>query len=117
LINIKLPWPPTVNTYYTIARNRKILSKRGREYKKEVAVLLLNEDRSVTGRVEVYIDAFPPDKRKRDIDNIIKPLLDCLTDASVWGDDSQVDVLRIRRKEITKPGYVRVYISEIGQDT
>ena len=67
-------------------------------------------------RIEVYIDAYPPDKRKRDIDNILKPILDCLTDAAIWDDDSQVDVLRIRRMEIAKPGYVRVYISEIGQD-
>jgi len=33
---IELPWPPTVNTYYTVARGRKILSKKGRAYKEAV---------------------------------------------------------------------------------
>jgi len=113
MINILLPWPPTVNTYYTIARGRKILSKRGRNYKKDAWLELPNGGETLTGRLEVNIDAYPPDKRRRDIDNIVKPILDVLTDAKVWEDDSQVDILRIRRKQIEKPGYVRVYISEI----
>ena len=114
MINIRLPWPPTVNTYYTIARGRKILSKKGRDYKKYAMPLWTGD--LVSGQVEVNIEAHPPDKRKRDLDNILKPILDLLTNNGVWKDDSQVDVLRIRRRHIAKPGYVRVYITEIGDD-
>ena len=118
MINIRLPWPPTVNTYYTIARGRKILSKKGREYKIAAAGALYRAIPwpRADGRLEVLIDAYPPDKRRRDIDNIVKPILDSLTDCGIWDDDSQVDILRIRRKQIEKPGYVRVYISEIEGD-
>ena len=114
MINIKLPWPPTVNTYYGIVRGRKILSKRGREYKIQAAVECLRQKapRPLTQRLEVNIEAYPPDKRKRDLDNIIKPLLDALQDYGMF-DDEQIDILRIRRRAIEKPGYVRVYISEI----
>lgn len=112
MINLKLPWPPTVNTYYTIARNRKILSKRGREYKKTT----LEVGPELTGRLEVRIDAYPPDRRKRDLDNIVKPILDLLTDNKVWTDDELIDILTIRRKEIKKPGEVRVYIEEIEDE-
>ena len=115
LINIRLPWPPTINTYYTIARGRKILSKKGREFKKAAAAELLIQQppKGLTGRLEVNIDVFPPDRRRRDIDNLCKATVDSLQDYGVFFDDEQIDILRIRRKQIEKPGYVRVYISEI----
>lgn len=114
MINIRLPWPPTVNTYYTVARNRKILSKKGREYK--LNALTIKRKRRILGRLEVNIDAYPPDRRKRDMDNILKPILDVLGDAGVYADDSQIDILRVRRRDVEKPGYVRVYISEIESE-
>lgn len=115
MINLRLDWPPTVNTYYTVARNRKILSSRGRAFKSNAAGDLLEQKapKGLDGKLEVNIDAYPPDKRKRDLDNIVKPVLDVLTNYGAWGDDSQVDVLRVRRMAISKPGYVRVHISEL----
>ena len=112
MINVKLPWPPTINHYYTIARGRKVLSKWARVYKQQCAVELILQDapKNITARLEVNIDAYPPDKRKRDLDNIIKPLLDAIQDYGMF-DDEQIDILRIRRRE--KGGYVRVHISEI----
>ena len=41
-------------------------------------------------RYRVEIIAFPPDRKKRDVDNLIKPTLDALTRAGVWADDSLV---------------------------
>ena len=112
MINVKLPYPPTVNHYYTIARGRKILSTKGRAYKDTCGIELILQDapKNLTARLEVNIDAYPPDRRKRDMDNIIKPLLDALQNYGMF-DDEQIDILRIRRKE--KGGYVRVHISEI----
>ena len=114
MINLRLHWPPTVNTYYTVARGRKILSTRGRNYKNNGAIDLLHQKapRLLRGRLEVNIEAYPPDRRKRDLDNIVKPLLDCMQDYGMF-DDEQIDILRIRRREVKKPGHVRVYVSEI----
>ena len=36
-------------------------------------------------------------RRRRDLDNILKSLLDSLTHAGVWEDDSQITDLRIRK--------------------
>ncbi|KKK72643.1 hypothetical protein LCGC14_2901820 [marine sediment metagenome] len=115
VINIRLQWPPTVNNYTTVARGRKILSDRGRKYKRRSILELMEQHapRGLKGRLEVKIDAYPPDKRKRDLDNLCKPILDSLQDYGMFADDEQIDVLRIRRREITRPGHVRVYISEI----
>ena len=117
MVNVRLPWPPTVNTYYAVVRGRKILSKKGRAFKKSAKESLMVQKcpKAQTGRIEVNIEASPPDRRKRDIDNLVKPILDALTDYGAWEDDAQVDVLRVRRRKIEKPGYVRVHISEIAE--
>ena len=52
-------------------------------------------------RLFVKIVAYMPDRRRRDLDNILKALFDALTHAGVWSDDSQIDAISlIRAKEI-----------------
>lgn len=112
MINVGVPWPPSVNHYYTVSRGRKILSKKGREYKKEAAALLCEQGapRDLEGRLEVSIDAYPPDRRPRDVDNLLKPILDALQDYGMFN-DSQIDDLRIRRMDVG--GCIRVRIGTI----
>ena len=111
---ITLPWPPTVNHYYTVARGRKILSKRGREYKISSSVEMLRQKISRyqdKGPYCISINAHPPDKRRRDLDNLLKPILDALVDYGAIEDDSQVDDLRIQRFNPVKGGRIEVLIS------
>ncbi len=110
---IKLPWPPTINTYYSVARGRKILSKRGRRYKIEAKICLLEQrvNRDLVGPYTICIHARPPDKRKRDLDNILKVLLDSLTEYGAISDDSQIDDLRIIRFAPVKGGEISILLS------
>ena len=111
---LTLPWPPTANTYYRHVGAEVKISEKGRVYRKLVAdqVLIQRGAKLFTGRLEVLIHAFPPDKRKRDLDNLFKSLLDSLTKAGVWLDDSQIDSLKIVRKTIG--GMVQVHVREIA---
>ena len=113
MIQITLPWPPTVNTYYRSFNGRTLISAKGREYAKAVAdqVLIQRAGKLLEGRIEVRIEAWPPDKRKRDLDNLFKSLLDSLTKAGVWLDDSQIDRLSIARGPIG--GMVKVEVSAL----
>lgn len=66
--------------------------------------------KTIYGRVSVEISLHPPDKRKRDLDNYLKGVLDALTHVGIWDDDSQIDKLTIKRGIIVKGGYVDVSI-------
>ncbi|MCG7044530.1 RusA family crossover junction endodeoxyribonuclease, partial [Pseudomonas aeruginosa] len=64
--------------------------------------------------VRVVIHASPPDRRKRDLDNLLKGLLDSLTKAGAWDDDGLVDDLRIVRGEVKAGGEVLVTIEALA---
>lgn len=116
-----LPWPPSVNTYWrhvvTKGKPRTLISKKGREYRKDVCNAILMQKAKpkavVHDRLAVLITAFPPDRRKRDLDNLPKAVLDALTFGQVWGDDSQIDDLRIVRGEIEKGGRIEIQVARI----
>jgi len=107
-----LPWPPTVNHYYTVARGRKILSERGRAYKKECHWIMAGQKvpRYESGKFAIQIIAHPPDRRRRDLDNLLKPVLDALTEYSAITDDSDVDEIHIVRFEPLKGGNLEIEI-------
>jgi crossover junction endodeoxyribonuclease RusA len=65
------------------------------------------------GRLSVEILCYPPDNRKRDLDNLPKAVLDACTHAGVWLDDSQIDHLEITRCDTRRPGHVLVSVKTI----
>lgn len=108
---IILPYPPTVNTYWRRSGRNIHISKRGRKYRQ--AVIDAIEPLSIemmTGRLAVAVMAYMPDKRRRDIDNILKSLLDSMNHAGVFEDDEQIDRLLVQRCGIDKPGRVEVLV-------
>lgn len=88
---ILLPFPPTINTYWrNLATGRTILSERGRKYKRAVAdaILIQRPERfTLRQNVEAEIILYPPDKRRRDIDNYAKAILDALEGTGVLEND------------------------------
>ena len=114
MIEITLPWPPSVNTYWRNFDGRMIISAKGREYRETVGdqMILQKQVKHFTGRLRVEIEAFRPDKRRRDLDNLLKATLDGLAHAGVYEDDSQIIDLRIYwAKDIG--GMLKIKIEEI----
>lgn len=115
---VTLPFPPSVNTITACVRNRKITSKKGREYREAAMVDIAAHGLTLArlaGSLEVSLDLHPPDNRRRDIDNYSKAVLDALTEAGVWHDDEQIDRLHILKcpRDKNNPRVV-VTISQIG---
>lgn len=93
---------------------RVIVSEEARQYKK----LLLGyahiwKRPKLLGRLSVEISAYPPNKRIRDLDNLLKVTLDSLQYAGLFENDSQIDSILIKRKEIVPNGQLFVTLSEI----
>lgn len=120
ILNYTLPYPPSVNTYWRHPSRgplagRHLISQEGRAYREAIRAHVAESSfGKITGPVAVDIEAFFPDRRKRDLDNILKSLLDSLTHAGVWEDDSQIVDLRIR-KGATIAGMVKVQINQVTQ--
>ncbi|MBL4864787.1 MAG: RusA family crossover junction endodeoxyribonuclease [Pseudomonadales bacterium] len=91
-IEITLPWPPSVNGYYrAIVRGKhatQILSAKGRAYKQAVLeIVIADGNPSVLGTVKVTERFYPPDLKKRDIDNHRKAYRDGIENAGVIEND------------------------------
>lgn len=64
------------------------------------------------GSLGIVILASPPDRRRRDLDNILKALLDSIAFAGVVEDDSQFDAICIVRQSPVKDGNLQIVICE-----
>ena len=121
----RLPYPPTVNHYWRTVwkpgwpRPRILISKAGRTYRADVQSKLSAQFGAVPycpGPLKVEIRVQFPDRRKRDLDNLLKGLLDALQQAAVYADDSQIRDLRIYDAgEIVSGGAVDVTITPLNQ--
>ena len=117
MLTLTLPFPPSVNAYYRHVGPRVLISRDGRAYRTLVAMCVADQrgaPRSpLAGRLQIVMRVYPPDRRRRDLDNLRKALWDALTAAGVWLDDSQVDDDRAVRCEPVKGGAVTVQIREL----
>ena len=91
-----------------------IISADGRAYRKAVIdqVLIQRGAKHYVTPLRVTVEAFKPDRRRRDIDNIFKAVGDGLTHAGVWEDDSQIVDLRLYWAD-TLGGKLRITIEEL----
>ena len=108
--------PISYYKYLTQNRFRKYITKEGRVYKKALEDVFIDymiapmglagddsigKDRPIyTEDVSVRIELYLDNKRKNDIDNFVKPILDCMSEI-IFVDDRQVTEL-IARKHYDK---------------
>ena len=111
-----MPWPPSLNGYYRVFKNRQIISKRGREYRK-AAIAHLHEiglaGLKLDGRLAVTMTLHPPTLRRFDCDNYQKSLWDSLTHAQFWLDDEQVDIMTVKKAAKISGGLVVMRVSVV----
>lgn len=95
-MNLLLPYPDSLNRHWRYDRGIVHISRTGQEYRDKVITLCRTERVPKIGTsVSVELWIAPPDKKKRDIDNLTKAVLDALTHAGVWKDDSIVKRLHL----------------------
>ena len=98
-MTLVLPWPPSANHYWKRNGARYFIAPAGVQFRVEVkARCAALGVKPLAGQVAMTVTLVPGDRRRRDIDNVLKPLLDALTHAGAWLDDSQVARLVVERR-------------------
>lgn len=114
LDGVELPYPPSVNHYWKSGRDKRgkpmrYLSAAANDFKRIVG-LLCGRKNAFSGRVGVRVLVWTPDRRVRDLDNLLKGILDSISGAGVILDDCQVDEIHMRREGVFKGGRVQVWL-------
>lgn len=113
MLELELPYPPSVNHYWRHFRGRTVISHNGLIFRDAVrAILARCGVRPLAGRLAVSIEAFPPDRRRRDLDNLLKALGDALEHGGAFHDDNQIVWLLIEKATVVRGGKVVVRITE-----
>lgn len=116
-VQIRLPYPPSVNTYWRKFRNRMVISKRGKQYRAQVAYLIhdlkLMRYFNSGDKLRATLLVYPPDRRRRDIDNVQKAVFDALGGHVLYPDDYQIADIRIKRMTVEKHGLIYAQIKRI----
>lgn len=125
MIELTLPWPPSVNHYKKIGA--LVRTHKGKIYQARVNTtstttfyflvrqIIAKEGVKSFNRatIALEVDAYPPDRRKRDLDGILKVLLDSLQRGGLFEDDYQVARLVVTRKDTIPQGKVVVRVSQL----
>ncbi|OOF53856.1 RusA family crossover junction endodeoxyribonuclease [Rodentibacter genomosp. 2] len=116
-LTLDLPYPPSVNHYWRHTRRGvHYISDEGKKYRDKVFLTCMGYlpfKKPVSISVEVYF----PDKRKRDLDNLGKVLLDSLVQAKIIEDDcwQSVPELKWKAMGVEKCGRIVVRFEELEQ--
>lgn len=118
-LNLILPFPPSVNSYWRSPNSgplagSHLISAKGRSFRSAVIASVIEQlhqfPKPRADDVDIALVLYPPDNRRRDLDNYLKALLDALTHAGIWGDDSQIKRLLVEWGSVTKKGQVKITI-------
>jgi crossover junction endodeoxyribonuclease RusA len=128
-VTLELPYPQSINHYKRIGR--LVRTKAGKLYQARYNspdtnafyLVVASRIRSQglcgafkgTNSLEAQLDVYPPDKRHRDLDNVLKIVLDSLQRGLLISDDYLITRLLVNRCVIIPGGKVVVRISELEE--
>jgi Holliday junction resolvase RusA-like endonuclease len=116
MVEFHLPYPPSVNHYWRRVGARTLISRGGRAFRVAVCSLLAARGvRPLSGPLVVDVLIHPPDRRRRDIDNVQKALLDALQHGGAYSDDSQIVRLTIEKGQPVEGGKTIVQIRKVSE--
>lgn len=107
-IYLTLPYPPSVNGIWRGGKGgRHFLSPKYKAWKTEAAYVARSQTTArISGPFAIQINAVRPDKRRRDLDNILKTLMDLVVFCGITDDDSECQYIEMRWAEKGPPIWI-----------
>ncbi len=101
--SIILPFPPSVNSLFRNVTGRdgkprgRVVTKKYKAWREEAAQALFEQEpiARFTGPISLTLALGRPDKRKRDISNLVKAVEDLIVTHGIIADDSDVQRLSV----------------------
>jgi crossover junction endodeoxyribonuclease RusA len=92
MIELQLPLPPSTNRIWRSARGRVFKSPEYRAWLQECGLHVdVQRPGRIDGHYALTVLATRPDRRRRDLDNLLKPVGDALRNTGIIEDDSLCD--------------------------
>lgn len=120
MITLTLPYPPTVNNLFLNVGKARIKAPAYRSWLAQAGAEILQNRarlnaRKVTGAYSFSLVAERPDKRRRDLGNLLKACEDLLVSHGLISDDSDAERIELRwsSNPPAKPGRVHVTVTPI----
>ena len=119
MIQLLLPFPPSVNRLWRSGRGHVYPSKRYQEWRDRAAEAVRDawSGATILGALSVEIRLYGDSRRRWDIDNRAKAVLDLLERMEVIGDDTQVHRLVLHRGPMRKGGGAWVIVQPMDPET
>ena len=113
-VQVLLPYPPTANNLFLNMRGRgRVKSPQYRTWIGLATVKAYQQKIQKTpGKVRVSYLVARPDKRRRDISNLVKPIEDLLVSVGAIDDDSKIQSFEIAWDETGSFSGVLVKVTE-----
>lgn len=93
---VTLPFPPSVNNIWRGGKGgRHYLSAKYKSWREAAALIAKSQTKGkqIKGPYALQINVSRPDKRKRDLDNLLKAVVDLLVHVGVTSDDSELQMI------------------------
>lgn len=111
-ISLTLPYPPSANRYWRNMRGRMVKSEEARAYQQQAGWIAKSSGFDCTDRdVAITLRIYRPRKRG-DLDNAIKVILDSLN-GIIYSDDDQVTVIHAERYDDKANPRVDLFVEEV----
>lgn len=111
-LRLELPWPPSINHYWRRHGHVIHVSTAGTRFARLCGLAVRSQfcAAPIDQPVAVLVEAWAATRSVWDVDNRVKPLLDALTRAELWVDDSVVRDLRIVDRGRCRGGKVVLWV-------
>ena len=117
MMTVMIPFPyASGNHAWKHSGRRHYLTEKAKKYYWDVAHLLRAQNAvwRLEGSIEVEVLVYPPDARKRDLDNVWKVAADALTKGGLWVDDEIIHDLRLLKMKVDGTARIEVRIKSVN---